>query len=201
MFELFTQQPVILASGSAIRKKLLERTGIRFTTVPSSCDEHVIKSQSMNQSIIELGQLLAVTKALEVSAKYPEHYVIGADQLCVLEATLFDKPMTHQKATLQLHTLQNRWHQQIACVCVVKNNSILWEYNDAATLHMRALSTHCIENYLRLEQPYQSCGSYQFEHHGKWLFKQVKGHEDTILGLPLIPLLNALIELNAVNLK
>ena len=200
MFNFLQQQPVILASGSLIRFKLLQSLGLEFTVVPSHCDEEAIKKTHNTDNIIDLGFALATNKALEVSQHYPDHFVIAADQLCIIDKKILDKPLNHSTAVEHLRLLSNKTHQQIACVCIAMNSKILWQYHDIAYLTLHCLNESCIETYLQNEQPYHSCGAYQYESQGKWLFKEVKGNEDTILGLPLIPLTNALLNLGVVQL-
>ena len=199
MSNFLQQQPLILASGSTIRLKLLHSLGLEFLVIPSDCDEEAIKIAHQSESILDLGFTLAKTKALDVSQRYPEHFVIAADQLCVIGNKVLDKPLNHQTAIEHLHLLSGKKHQQIACVCIARNNEIVWQYHDVANLSVRHLSEKAINAYLHSEQPYHSCGAYQYETKGKWLFTEVQGNEDTILGLPLMPLANALINLGVVH--
>lgn len=198
MFNFLQQAPIILASGSAIRARLLDSLGLDFTVVPSHVDEAALKLNH-GKDPLDLGYLLAQSKALEVSNLYPTDFVIAADQLCVIEQQILDKPMNHATAIKHLGLLSGKTHEQIACLCIAKNNQVLWSHHETATLTMRELADETIEAYLQKEQPYQSCGAYQFETLGKWLFKEVHGQEDTILGLPLLPLIAALTNLNAVH--
>ncbi|KTD82634.1 Maf family protein [Legionella waltersii] len=199
MSSFLQQQPIILASGSSIRAKLLNSLGLHFLVVPSNCDEDKLKAQHGHEDKIRLGMTLARHKAMEVSERYPQHYIIAADQLCVVNDTLLDKPLNHETAVNHLNLLSGKEHLQIACLCIVKQNTLLWEYSESATVSLHDLDRDTIERYLQEEKPYQSCGAYQFETLGKWLFKTVRGNEDTILGLPLIPLANALLTLGAVT--
>ncbi len=196
---LLQQQPLILASGSAIRAKLLTSLGLQFSIVPSHCNEETIKLSHQSEHFVDLGFALARAKALEVSQHHPEHFIIAADQLCVIGNRILDKPLKHQTAIEHLQLLSGKTHQQIACVCIAKDNKILWQHHDVANLSVRDLAQNEIDAYLRCEEPYHSCGAYQYESLGKWLFKEVEGKEDTILGLPLLPLTNALITLDAVR--
>ncbi|CAM4480808.1 MAG: 7-methyl-GTP pyrophosphatase [Legionella sp.] len=200
MSNFLQQQPIILASGSGIRRKLLQSLGLKFTVIPSDCDEEVLKESLDNQNMLELGYTLAAHKALNVSQHYPEHFIIAADQLCLLGETLLNKPLNHQTAIEQLSILSGQTHQQISCLCIAKNNKILWQHHEIADLTVHQLSKKTIEAYLLSEKPYHSCGSYHYENQGKWLFQEVKGNEDTILGLPLFPLTQALRKLGAVRL-
>jgi len=200
MSDFLQQKPIILASGSAIRFKLMSSLGLEFSVVPSGCDEETIKTTHSDKEAIDLGYFLAKSKALDVSRKNPDHFVIAADQLCLIGKTILDKPMNHATAVTHLRMLRGKTHQQIACLCIAKNNEILWQHHDIAYLTLRDLSDNTIEAYLKSEKPYFSCGAYQFETQGKWLFKEVKGDENTILGLPLLPLIQALVQLEAVHI-
>ncbi|MFJ1268307.1 nucleoside triphosphate pyrophosphatase [Legionella lytica] len=199
MSNFFQQQPIILASGSSIRSKLLQSLGLEFTVIPSQCDEEVLKESFAKENTLELGYALAAHKALDVSQHYSEHFIIAADQLCLLGNILLNKPLDHQTAITQLSLLSDQTHQQISCLCIAKNNQILWQHHEVADLTMHPLNKQSIEAYLLSEKPYHSCGSYHYENQGKWLFQEVKGNEDTILGLPLFPLTQALRKLGAVH--
>jgi septum formation protein len=84
-------------------------------------------------------------------------------------------------------------------MCIAVNKQIVWQHHDIAELTLHELDDETIERYLRIEEPYESCGAYHYEGLGKWLFKAIKGTEETILGLPLFPLMNALVRLEAVT--
>lgn len=201
MSELLQHDKIILTTGSPIRYKLFKSLGLAFDVIPSHCDEAAIKRELKNATPIELGYTLARTKALAVSQQYPEAAVIAADQLCICDRGILDKPMVHKTAITHLKWLRGKSHQQLACLCIAKNNSIIWTHHESAWLHMRKLSNATIEAYLAKEQPYRSCGSYQYESMGKWLFDWVDGSEDTILGLPLPSLINALLKFGICQFK
>ncbi|KTD31750.1 septum formation protein Maf [Legionella moravica] len=200
MSRFLQQEPLILASGSSIRQKLLHSLGLEFLIIPSHCDEEAIKKSHQSSNLPDLGITLAITKALAVSKQYPDHYVIAADQLCVIDKRILDKPLNHQRAIEHLRLLSGKKHQQISCLCIAKDNHVLWQHHEIAYLTLHCLSERNIEAYLHNEHPYHSCGAYQYESQGKWLFKEVQGNEDTILGLPLVPLANALLDLGAVSI-
>ncbi|CDZ77710.1 Maf-like protein YceF [Legionella massiliensis] len=203
MSEFIKQEPLILASASQTRLKLLHSLGLHFEVIPSNCDEDSIKQSVKTDSpedLRNMAALLAASKALEVSKRNPSHFVIAADQLCVIGNQYLDKPITHENAVNHLRLLSGKTHQQIAATCIAKNGAIVWQHQDIAILKMQTLSDKTIEHYLRMEKPYQSCGAYNYEGRAKWLFKDVEGSESTILGLPLLPLTQALIELQAISL-
>lgn len=192
MSDFIHQQPIILASASQSRMQLLHALGVQFEVIPANCDEESIKKMFAG-SMLELAALLARSKAIEVSQRYPKYFVIGADQLCVIGEQCLDKPMTHSNAVTHLRLLSGKTHQQISACCLVKAGEVVWQGYETAILTMRELSDQTIESYLQLEQPYQSCGAYHFEGRAKWLFKDVQGSDSTIRGLPLQSLMQAMI--------
>lgn len=200
MSDFIHQKPIILATGSPIRQKLFASLGLSFQIMPSQCDEDAIKHDFKGSNPLELGYALAKAKALAVSQQHPNAYVIAADQLCISEQGILDKPMQHETAITHLQGLRGKTHQQLACMCITKNQDVLWQHHETAQLHMRMLNDAAIELYLSKDKPYHSCGSYQYESMGKWLFESVDGAEDTILGLPLTPLIKALLDLEICQL-
>lgn len=201
MSKFFSQKPIILASASRSRQILLESLGLKFDVIPSNCDETSLKENMKHLSQVEMAEYLAVEKALSISRLYPDKVVIGADQLCVLNDRIFDKPGSHETAILHLRELSGKTHQQISACCLAQHGEISWQGSDIAYLTLHHLTDTTIERYLRAEQPYQSCGAYHFEGHAKWLFSNVLGSESTIQGLPLILLVNALQQIGAVSIN
>lgn len=199
MSRLFSQKPLILGSGSKSRASLLSSLQLDFKIVPSNFDEDLEKKAFQSKHLSNLAQHLARGKALEVSNRYPDYYVIGADQLCIFKDTYLDKPLNHERAIEQLSLLNGNQHQQLSAYCIAKEGEILWEDQDSATLFMNNLNPKIIQSYIENEQPYQSAGAYHFEGQAKWLFAQVIGSDSTILGLPLLSLTNALIQLGVVT--
>ena len=192
MSEFFSQQPLILASGSLGRQKLLRSLGVEFDVIPSDVNEEEIKCALKSVDFMELARHLAAAKAISVSKNHPDHFVIAADQLCVLGKHYLDKPGNHATAIKHLCLLRGKTHQQIAACCIAKSGSIIWETQEIAALTMKNLSDKVIDAYLQLDKPYQSCGAYNYEGRAKWLFERVIGSDCTIVGLPLIPLAQAL---------
>jgi|GEM_PF-6553137 len=155
MSKFYKQQPLTLASGSASRKTLLDSLGLDFKIVISHCDEDHIK-QNHTGTCVELAVVLAKVKALAVSRQHPDHFIIAADQLCVLGSSkIFDKPQNHATAKEHLKQLSGQTHQQISACCLVKNNSVLWEIQDIALLTMRKLDEKTIEAYLTADKLHQ----------------------------------------------
>ena len=193
--------PIILASGSESRKVMLEDAGINFSTITSEVDEDALKikiaSMPFNNQVIEL----AKAKAAVVSSKNPGNIVIGGDQMCIFENRVFDKPGSVEKAISNLKLLSGTTHFQYSGVCIYKDGVSLWEYSEVVEMNMHDLSEEEIINYVKLENPIHAAGAYKFESLGCNLFSSVDGSSYTIRGMPLLPLLNELRNLNIVDLN
>ncbi|MCZ6858948.1 MAG: Maf family protein [Alphaproteobacteria bacterium] len=188
--------PVILASASAVRARLLAAAGIAFEQQPAAVDEGEVKNalKSEGASAREAAEALAELKAQHVSRKHPEAFVIGADQILECDGVWFDKPGARADAAASLKALGGRDHELIASVCVIRGGAILWHHSDRASLHVRALDEGFIERYLDAagQAALDSVGAYQLEGLGANLFTRIDGDYFTILGLPLLPLLDFL---------
>tara|TARA_B100000941_G_scaffold28512_1_gene16868 strand:+ start:1159 stop:1782 length:624 start_codon:yes stop_codon:yes gene_type:complete len=193
--------PLILASGSESRKQMLEEAGIAFDVKVSPTDEDLIKSEISSLPHSDQVVHLAKAKAEPVSLQNPEFAVIGGDQMCVLNDMLLHKPGTKEKAVESLKLLSDQKHFQHSGVCIFKNNECLWEYSETVELKMHNLTEKEIINYVDIENPINAAGAYKFESLGCNLFSYVNGSSHTVRGMPLLPLLNALRELNIIDLE
>ena len=192
---------IILASGSASRKMMLEEAGIEFDIHVSNTDEDKIKKDIVSKPFSEQVICLAKVKAKSVSNIYPESIVIGGDQICELNETIFNKPGSKEQAVKNLKLLSGQSHYQNSGVCIYKNSECLWEYSETVELKMHDLTEEEIINYVEIENPINAAGAYKFESLGCNLFSYVKGSSFSVRGMPLIPLLNALRELGIISLK
>lgn len=192
--------PLILASGSETRRAMLERVGLDFTVIVSQVDEDKLKHELKDLTVYQLGLELAKRKALVVSQEYQNTFVIAADQICVHKEYVFDKPGDFDRAFVQLEILSGEEHEQICSAVIAHQGKIIWEFQESACLKMRKLSDIEIKHYLEIEQPFNACGSFMFEKHGKHLFEKIRGDQDVILGLPVVELLAELYRLKILEL-
>lgn len=193
--------PLILASGSQSRKQMLEEAGICFEVIKTDTDEDALKKEMHGLPFEQQVIKLASAKAINVSIENPNHVVIGGDQMCVCDSQVFDKPGSVKKAIENLKLLSGTVHFQHSGVCLFKNGKSLWEYSEVVTMKMHNLSEEEIINYVELENPVNAAGAYKFESLGCNLFSSVDGSSYTVRGMPLLPLLNALREMNVLDLS
>ena len=193
--------PIILASGSESRRVMLEDAGLDFKVSSSDVDEDILKEQMFGMPFEEQVVKLASAKAKEVSKKNHNHIVIGGDQMCVCNDKIFDKPGSVEKAINNLQVLSGTTHYQYSGVSIFKNGESLWEYYETVEMNMHKLSDKEIINYVKIENPIHAAGAYKFESLGCNLFSSVNGSSYTIRGMPLLPLLSKLREMNVINLE
>jgi septum formation protein len=194
--------PLILASQSRARKMLLVNAGIEFEALPADIDERQIQDKSKLLAPGAIAGLLAREKALCVSRRKPGHHVIGADQTLALGDHLFNKPADRAQALAQLKALVGRAHELHSAVAVAQDGKILFAHVAVARLTMRRMSEADIAAYLDEagEAVTSSVGAYQLEGLGVHLFERIEGDHFTILGLPLLPLLDFLRSQNLLAL-
>ncbi|WP_184084198.1 Maf family protein [Afipia massiliensis] len=185
------RQSLILASQSAVRKSLLANAGIAVETIPADIDERAIQQSSGLKDPGEIAALLACEKATFISAKFPDRYVVGADQTLALGDQLFSKPANRAAAEAQITTLSGQTHALHSAVSVVKGRVTLFSHVSVARMTMRALTGSEIAAYVDEagDAVTASVGAYQLERTGVHLFDRIEGDHFTILGLPLLPVL------------
>ncbi|MBB3973031.1 Maf family protein [Hansschlegelia beijingensis] len=197
------QAPPALASKSEIRAHILREAGLAPEVRPSQVDERDVEARlgAAETTPPGVARALAGAKAAEVSGRYPDRLVIGADQTLALGAERFTKPVDAAAGREQLRRLSGRTHSLFSGVALARKGQVLWSFVDEARLTMRPLSGDFIEAYLAAAGPdiLKSVGGYQFEGLGAHLFDHVSGDFRTILGLPLLPLLSALRDLGAIR--
>ena len=189
--------PLILASGSKSRARVLEAAGLAFIVEPPGLDEAVMRqavSGKGSLSAHDVAEVLARAKAEAVSDLAPKAYVIGGDQVLALGNTIFSKPDSMEAARRQLLDLSGKTHTLHTAVAVATNGETIWAETTIATLTMRKLSPEFIGRYLAAagDEVLSSVGAYQLESLGVQLFEKIDGDYFSILGLPLIPLLDTL---------
>jgi septum formation protein len=184
-------QPLVLASRSDIRGKILAAAGLRFEIRPSRIDERAIEANADFTDAAAAARHLAHAKADVVAASLPGRLVLGADQTLARGAKRFGKPVSRAEAAEQLRALRGRTHELHSALALVRDGEALFACVNSARLTMRNFSDQFLNEYLGLaaDAAMNSVGAYQLEGIGIHLFERVEGDYFTILGLPLMPLL------------
>lgn len=187
---------LILASGSATRAALLTQAGLLFERRAPEVDERAVEATLSDSGVSadDIALVLAEVKATEVSARHPGALVIGADQTLALGEERFHKPADMEAARRQLLALAGRTHQLHSAVVVARDGEVLFRAVDTADLTMRSYTPAFVGHYLAVvgDRALTSVGAYQVEGYGIQLFEAIDGDHFTILGLPLLPLLEFL---------
>ena len=183
------QNKIILASKSKVRKEILDKYNIKNTVEPSNVDEDAVKlSLIKKQATPEIiSKNLAELKANKVSLKKVDEIVLGADSVIDLDGELISKPENREEAMIILKKLNGKSHFLISSVCISKNGSMIWNYTEKAMLTMKKFSNKELKKYLSMitDEALYAYNVYQIEGEGRKLFDNIKGDEDTIMGLPI----------------
>ena len=185
---------IILASGSGVRKKILDKYNIESNVVVSNVDEDQVKESllSENATPLIISKNLAEIKSTKVSNKYPDRLVLGADSVISLNNKLINKPKSRKEALEILKELNNSKHYLISSVCISKNGAMIWNYSDQSELKMKNFREKELIQYLDKikTETLLRYGVYQVEADGLNLFEYIKGDQDSIMGLPIKHIMN-----------
>ena len=189
---------LILASGSSARRTMLDAAGLTFDVVPADIDEAGIRAAMMGESdcveASDIAAMLAAEKAVAVARANPDALVIGSDQVLALGRRFFEKATTMTEARETLDCLRGRTHELVSAVALAHGNDILWHTLESAQMTMRPFSDEFLGSYLTRtgDRVLRAVGCYELEGAGVQLFERIDGDYFTILGMPLLPLLEEL---------
>jgi len=174
---------LVLASSSPRRKFLLNSLGIRFRVVPSSIDESLINGESPQDNV----QRLALANARDVSSRFREKWVLGADTIVVIDGQILGKPADEQEARAMLAKLADRTHVVFTGYAIV--NSSFPERRRVryaeSRVYIRALSPQQIAGYVRTGEPMDKAGAYAIQGIGSGIVETISGSYTNVVGLPL----------------
>ncbi|KQN93168.1 septum formation protein Maf [Sphingomonas sp. Leaf231] len=174
---------------------MLSAAGVPFTAEPAYADEAALKAAMAGRPPRDVADALAELKALKVAARHPGHLVLGSDSLAVLDdGTILDKPANRDEAREHLTRMSGKRHDLVSAAVIAENGQPVWRVVDKAKMFVRPLSAAFIETYLDAEWPaIAGCvGCYRIEGPGAQLFTRIEGSQFTVLGMPLLPVLDYL---------
>jgi septum formation protein len=191
-------QFIILASKSPRRKYLLKQAGLSFTVIPSSIDENSIP---ISQPEIYV-KTLAEAKANDISKKYPESWVIGADTIVLIDGIVLGKPSSKTEARAMLKQLSGQTHQVLTgySICCVTRNRFFSETIITEVL-FKNLTDDEIEWYINTDEPFDKAGAYAIQGLGSFLVKSINGSYTNVVGLPVCEVIELLIKEGVIGLK
>ena len=194
---------ILLASASPFRKAMLDQAGLAVEAVPAQIDERAVEAAIGDSGVTpeEVAGILAEAKAVDVSERHPDAWVIGSDQTLSLGDEILHKAATMEEARRRLLQLSGKTHHLNTGVVLARGGEVVWRHVAVARMTMRELDPAFVGRYLAGvgEGVLRSVGAYQIEGPGIQLFERIEGDHFTIVGLPLLPLLDALRRHGAID--
>ncbi|RIA44411.1 septum formation protein [Hephaestia caeni] len=188
---------LILASKSASRRSMLDAAGVPYEAIAANVDEEAVKIAMRAENVAprNLADALAELKAVKIAQAMPGALVLGSDSLVALDdGTMLDKPESREQAAAHLRAMSGRRHDLVSAAVIAENGRPVWRVVDRAKMFVRPLSEAFIADYLDKEWPAISgcVGCYRIEGPGAQLFSRIEGSQFTVLGMPLLPVLDYL---------
>ena len=189
------EYPLILASASPRRKRLLQQIGLPFLSLPSHLDENQFAGESSFKA-----HIMAEKKAGAVHLTTSNHWILGADTVVILGETILGKPHDHDEARSMLLLLRGKEHKVTTGFCVLDPSGIRKHSEDVSTLvKMKKLTEEEIEAYISTNEPFGKAGSYAIQGIGSFMIEAISGSYTNVVGLPLCALINALRSIGALK--
>jgi len=201
----YNKRSLTLASASAVRKRLLQEAGLEVKVVPSHVDEAAVRETLLSGEDMvapdDVAEILARTKADDVSQRANTSVLIAADQVLYFDGKIFEKPSDMDEARANLLSFSGHMHTLHSAVVVVVDGKAIWSHVDVARIWIRHISPEFVGRYLARfgKSVLASVGCYELEGLGVHLIEKIEGDYFTVLGLPLLPLLDALRERDIID--
>lgn len=189
--------PLILASASPRRRRLLASVGLEFQVVTSSAEE---LTQDSGLAPEELSVENARLKASEVAAANPGHFILGADTIVVLGSQVLGKPRDEAHAVSMLESLMGRWHRVITGCAILEPGGMQWSlFFVESRVFIARVSSDLIAAYCRSGEPLDKAGGYAVQGAGAFMVKEIEGSWTNVVGLPLYEVVSRFQELGVIE--
>jgi septum formation protein len=186
----------ILASASPRRQELLQSVGLTFKTIPAHVAEDYIEGESPKQHVRRLAQ----EKALLISRKHPQAWVLGADTIVVIDGLILGKPKNKTQAKEMLKKLSGREHKVFTGFTVTQVASkVIHSDVVQSTVKFKKISAAEVDWYIACDEPYDKAGGYAVQGKGAYFIKSIRGSYTNVIGLPLCEFLETLKKLEAIS--
>lgn len=194
----YDRPKLILASKSPRRSDLLEQAGFTFSIIPSDFDESSV-TMSDPESYVKK---LAKSKAIDISKKHPDSWVLGADTIVLIGDHILGKPGSKNEARLMLKQLSGNTHQVITgyCLCHQTQNQIIAE-TVKTDVRFKTLRDAEIEWYIQTGEPFDKAGAYAIQGIGTFLVESINGSYTNVVGLPVCEVMEHLINKGVMELN
>ena len=190
--------PFILASASPRRKELLISVGLKFKTIPAHVNEDCIAGESPQEHV----KRLALNKALAISHKYPDAWVMGADTIVVIDGLILGKPKNKTQARQMLERLSGRVHKVFTGFTLSHAASRFTKTKVIqSAVQFKPISAEEMEWYVSCDEPYDKAGGYAVQGKGAYFIKSIRGSYTNVIGLPLCEVLEELKKMRAIHFR
>jgi septum formation protein len=189
------ENPLVLASHSPRRKRLLQQIGLPFRSLPSHVEENQVLGEPPVKAV-----LIAEKKAKAVYAKSQDSWIVGADTIVVIDGSILGKPNNLEDVHFMLSCLSGKAHDVITGFCLLNPSGEVAHSEAITTLvKMKHLSEEEISAYVATGEPFGKAGSYAIQGVGAFMVESISGSYTNVVGLPVCALIRSLLALGALR--